>query len=190
MAEVMEETIIISYLNDYIYCPASIYFHKLYGNLDGMIYQSEKQIEGKKAHETIDKRKYSSRKNILQGIEVYSSKYDIIGKIDVYDIDKKLLIERKNKVNEIYDGYVFQTYAEYFGLLEQGYEVERIMIHSLKDNKNYNIKLPEKDEVMFKKFEKVINDMRKFELEKFKQTNKKKCENCIYEPLCDRSLIC
>lgn len=186
----MEETIIISYLNDFIYCPASIYFHKLYGRLDGMIYQGERQVEGKVAHRTIDEKVYSSRKNVLQGVEVYSSKYNIIGKIDIYDMDRKLLIERKNKVNEIYDGYVFQVYAEYFGLVEQGYEVEKIVIHSLKDNKNYEIQLPKNDVEMLKKYEKVITDMRSFDLENFKQSNKKKCENCIYEPLCDRSLLC
>ena len=28
----MEDLIIISNLNDFIFCPASIYFHKLYGS--------------------------------------------------------------------------------------------------------------------------------------------------------------
>lgn len=186
----MEETIIISYLNDFIYCPASIYFHKLYGKIDGMIYQGVKQIEGKEAHRTIDKKIYSSRKDVFQGIEVYSSKYNIIGKIDMYDAKKKILIERKNKVNEIYDGYIYQVYAEYFCLVEQGYEVNKIVIHSLKDNKNYNIKLPVKDKTGLEKFEAVIKNMRNFNLDTFKQKNKKKCENCIYEPLCDRSLLC
>lgn len=186
----MEETIFISYLNDFIYCPISIYFHKLYGKLDGMLYQGEKQIAGKEAHKSIDSKTYSSRKNILQGIEVYSSKYNIIGKIDIYDIDKKLLVERKNKISKIYDGYIFQVYAEYFGLIEQGYEVEKIVIHSLQDNKNYEIKLPQDDTEMFEKYKRVIKDIQNFDFEKFKQTNRKKCENCIYEPLCDRSLIC
>lgn len=186
----MEETIIISYLNDFIYCPISIYFHKLYGKLDGMLYQGEKQIVGKEAHKTIDSKTYSSKKNILQGIEVFSSQYNIIGKIDIYDIEKKLLIERKNKVSKVYDGYVFQVYAEYFGLLEQGYEVTKIVIHSMQDNKNHEVKLPKDDIEMFEKFKKVIKDMQNFDFENFKQTNRKKCENCIYELLCDRSLLC
>lgn len=49
----MEETIIISYLNDFIFCPVSIYFHKLYGNRDKMLYQSEYQLNGTDAHKKI-----------------------------------------------------------------------------------------------------------------------------------------
>lgn len=30
----MDDLIIISNLNDFIFCPASIYFHKLYGSMD------------------------------------------------------------------------------------------------------------------------------------------------------------
>ena len=130
----------------------------------------------------------SKQLNLVKGTVIGMLLAD--NKISYDDIDKKLLIERKNKVNEIYDGYVFQVYAEYFGLIEQGYDVEKIVIHSLKDNKNYEITLPEKNWIMFQKYEKVIKDMKNFEFENFKQNNKKKCENCIYEPLCDRSLLC
>ena len=50
----MEETILISYLNDFIFCPISIYFHKLYGKLNKTLYQSEDQINGTNAHKAID----------------------------------------------------------------------------------------------------------------------------------------
>lgn len=50
----MEETILISYLNDFIYCPISIYFHKLYGNREKLLYQREKQLDGIRAHKTIE----------------------------------------------------------------------------------------------------------------------------------------
>lgn len=36
----MDDTIIISNLNDFIFCPASIYFHKLYGSEDKLMYQT------------------------------------------------------------------------------------------------------------------------------------------------------
>ena len=45
---------------------------------------------------------------MLQGIEVYSDIYRIIGKIDIYDRKKEALVERKNKITTIYDGYIFQ----------------------------------------------------------------------------------
>lgn len=40
----MDDIIIISNLNDFIFCPASIYFHKLYGSQDNLTYQSSYQI--------------------------------------------------------------------------------------------------------------------------------------------------
>lgn len=39
----MDDLIIISNLNDFIFCPASIYFHKLYGSEDTIMYQSKAQ---------------------------------------------------------------------------------------------------------------------------------------------------
>lgn len=121
----MEEVILISYLNDFIFCPVSIYFHKLYGNLDKNIYQSSYQVNGLNAHKTIDNKTYSTRKDILQGIDVYCEKYKILGKIDVFDISKGTLMERKKEVKQIYDGYVFQVYAQYFALCEMGYNVKK-----------------------------------------------------------------
>ena len=49
----MDDLIIISNLNDFIFCPASIYFHKLYGSGDTIMYQSKAQLDGTKAHEKI-----------------------------------------------------------------------------------------------------------------------------------------
>lgn len=186
----MEEIILISYLNDFIFCPISIYFHNLYGTMDKTMYQTTYQINGSNAHKSIDDKKYSTKKNVLQSINVYSEKYGIQGKIDTFDIDKGLLTERKNKIIQIYDGYVFQIYAQYFALTEMGYKVEKLRFHSLSDNKNYDVKLPFEDVEMFNKFEKLIEDMHKFDMQNFTQTNIKKCQNCIYEPACDRSLIC
>lgn len=186
----MEETILISYLNDFIFCPVSIYFHKLYGNLDKNLYQSEYQINGTNAHKAIDNKTYSTRKNILQGIDIFSQEYGIEGKIDLFDINKSELVERKNKIVEIYDGYVFQLYAQYYGLTEMGYEVRKMSLYSMSDNKKYAVKLPTENLEMKAKFEKLISDIRKFNIENFKQVNKEKCKRCIYEPACDRSLIC
>ena len=137
----MEETITMSELNDFIFCPASIYFHGLYGSLEPIIYQSKYQIRGTAAHKTITNNTYTTSKNILQNIYVYTSKHNILGKIDLFDIEKSTIIERKYKINQLYDGQVFQVYAQYFGLLELGYDVKKIKIHSLSDNKIYLIEL-------------------------------------------------
>lgn len=186
----MEETIIISYLNDFIFCPISIYFHKLYGNLDRNLYQTEYQINGTNAHKAVDNKTYSTSKNILQGIDIYSQKYGIEGKIDIFNINKGELVERKNKIKQIYDGYVFQIYAQYYGLTEMGYKVKKLNLYSMSDNKKYNIKLPTEDLEMKIKFEKLIQNIHEFDIENFQQKNGEKCKTCIYEPACDRSLIC
>lgn len=183
----MEEVILISYLNDFIFCPVSIYFHKLYGNLDKDLYQSTYQVKGINAHESIDNKTYSTRKDVLQGIDIYSEKYGIMGKIDVFDIKTGVLTERKRTVKQIYDGYIFQVYAQYFALCEMGYDVKKIVIHSVTDNKNYFIKLPTEDIKMKEKFEKLIKDIHEFDIDGFIQNNEEKCKNCIYEPACDRS---
>lgn len=146
----MEEIILISYLNDFIFCPVSIYFHKLYGNMKVTLYQNSYQINGTAAHKTIDTKTYSTSSNILQGIDVYTEEFGILGKIDVFDIKKGILTERKNKILEIYDGYIFQVYAQYYALKEMGYKVKKIKLHSMQDNKTYNIGLPEENIVMQK----------------------------------------
>lgn len=186
----MEELILISYLNDFMFCPVSIYFHKLYGNMESSLYQVEYQINGKSAHKTIDSGSYSTSNHILQGIEVYSEEFGIIGKIDIFDSKKGILTERKNKINEIFDGYIFQLYAQYYALKEMGYTINKIRLYSLMDNKIYDVDLPEKNITMQNKFKDLIKNIRNFSVEKFEQTNRKKCEKCIYEPSCDRSLLC
>lgn len=186
----MEEIILISYLNDFIFCPISIYFHKLYGNLQRTLYQQSSQINGTAAHKAIDTKSYSSKSTVLQGIDVYTEKYGILGKIDVFDTKSGILTERKNKIVKIYDGYIFQLYAQYYALEEMGYNVKKLRLHSLQDNKTYTIASPKKDTKMDEKFKKLIKNMHKFSIDNFKQTNAKKCESCIYEPSCDRSLLC
>jgi len=184
-----DDVIIFSNLNDFIFCPASIYFHNLYGSQSTFSYQSEKQINGSYAHEKIDANRYSTSKDVITSLEVYSSKYNLVGKIDMYFQTEKTIMERKRQIKEIYDGYVFQVYAQYFGLVEAGYPVETIKLHSLSDNKTYKVKCPEDDPEMLGKFEKVIEDIRHFDLASYVQKNSSKCQNCIYEPACDRSVL-
>lgn len=93
----MDDAILITELNDFIFCPVSIYFHKMYNGVDRMIFQSSDQINGTVAHEKVDNGTYSSRKNILKGMDVYSEKYNLRGKIDLLDISSQTLRERKKK---------------------------------------------------------------------------------------------
>jgi len=180
----MEQYIQITKLNDFIFCPLSLYFHSLYENFYQKTYHSKSQTRGKIKHENIDKNKYSSAKRYMQGTAVYSSEYGLMGKIDIYDRETKSLIERKAKVKQIFDGYRYQLYAQMFCLKEMGYEVKKLFVHSLMDNKRYRIDLPNKEEV--EKFENIIKDINNFDISKFdKSINKNKCDNCIYKELCN-----
>ena len=181
----MENPLNITALNDFIFCPASIYFHSLYGNMETRLYQSTDQINGKAAHNTIDNQTYSGSA-YLQSLEVYCEKYNLIGKIDLYDKRNKQLIERKKKIIRIYDGYVFQLYAQYFAMIEMGYEVNGLLIRSVDDNKRYYVDMPADNPEMFQKFEKTIFEINNFQLDGFQQTNREKCNRCIYSPFCDR----
>ena len=167
----MEEPILISYLNDFIFCPASIYFHQLYGSMDTMLFQCSDQINGTNAHTAVDNNQYSSKRNVLQAIPVYCEKYNVVGKIDIFDVDAGLLTERKKRIVHIYDGYIFQIYAQYFSLLEMGYQVKVLRFYATDSNKIYPVKLPSEDPVMLEKFERTVQAINAFNIGTFHQTN-------------------
>lgn len=178
-----ENPISISSLNDFIFCPVSIYFHSLETE-NNILAQATAQINGTHSHEKSDTAAYSSKKSMLQGISVYCQKYNLCGKIDVFDADTGILTERKKNIKTIYDGYIFQLYAQYFSLIEMGYAVCELRLYSMDTNKVYKIELPENNPELFNKFTKLINDINAFSFDDFKQSNAEKCNNCIYEPLC------
>ena len=185
---IMENPIPISNLNDFIFCPASVYFHRLYDGMGTLLFQDTPQIGGTNAHTAIEEGKYSTRKNILQAMPVYSEQYNLIGKIDLFDCDSGILTERKKKITRIYDGYIFQIYGQCIALREMGYIVKQLRLYSKDDNKTHLIPLPEDDPEMFRKFTDIIMEFGRFELTTFNQSNQEKCNNCIYEPACYKSL--
>lgn len=180
----MEPYIQISQLNDFVFCPKSIYFHNLYRSFNQQIYHTVYQKTGQINHEAIEEKRYSSQKRYLQGLSVYSDEYGICGKIDIYDIDDKVLIERKTKISQIYDGQKYQMYGQYFALKDMGYDVFKMILYSKSDNKKYEIPLPNQDDI--DKFSSLISDMHSFSIEnKNFVPNINKCEKCIYKYLCD-----
>jgi len=158
----MDDYIPISALNDFLFCPHSLYYHALYSNFNEMIYHQKPQVEGRLRHATVDKGTYSTRKDCLQAISVCSEKYRIVGKIDTFLVDSGVLVERKTRVNRIYDGYRYQLYAQMFSLREMGYVVKKLYIHSLVDNKRYQIDMPNGEELV--KFEELIGRIRCFDI--------------------------
>ena len=185
----MEFYLKISFLNDFIFCPRSIYFHNLYGQRSRATYHSKAQINGLHAHKSIDHKHYSTAKTVLQSLEVYSQKYNICGKIDIFDTKTQTLTERKKKIKVLYDGYIFQVYAQYFCLTEMGFEIKKLKLYSMDDNKSYNIKLPSENQEKLANFDKLIQDMQNFDLNDDFDPNPNKCRFCIYRHLCDYSAI-
>ena len=185
----MEDYVLISWINDFIFCPASIYYHNLYEGADKIIYTDLPQQKGTEVHSAVDQKRYSGSKHILQSIDVCSNEYQIYGKIDVYDTKTKTLTERKKKIKKIYDGYIFQVYAQCLCLREMGYEVKQIEFYSYDDNKTYPVSLPENNETMFNKFKSVLNQIHNFNMGDFKQENLSKSENCIYNKICERTSL-
>ena len=67
----MESYITLSFLNDFIFCPRSIYFHQLYSGYNEQFYKQKHQFAGTEAHSTIDNNTFSTRADVLIGIEDY-----------------------------------------------------------------------------------------------------------------------
>lgn len=184
----MELYLKISYLNDFIFCPLSIYYHQLYGSLSERLYYGASQLDGKAVHEAIDEKRYSTHRKNLQSIDVFSNEYKLCGKIDLFDTEKGLLTERKKHISTIYDGYVFQLYAQCICMREMGYDVKSLRFYSSDDNKVYPVPLPEDDVEMFERFKRTNREMQSFSMDSFVPENELKCQTCIYNDFCDRPL--
>jgi CRISPR-associated protein Cas4 len=174
----MDSAIPISAINDFLYCPKSLYLHNIYNSFDTAVYHDTPQVKGGIAHENIEEGSYTTSKCILQGLSVYSVRLGIKGKIDVYDTKNKYLIERKYRVKNIYKGYRYQLYAQVYCLEEAGFSVKKLFIHSLSDNKRYEIPLPTDQEK--KEFEKVIADIKSFNAVSLQQHYCNHCQDNIY----------
>ncbi len=174
----MDSAISISAINDFTYCPKSLYLHSVYGSFDTSIYHDIPQTLGSITHENIEDQSYTTAKHILQGLSVYSNKLGVKGKIDVYDAKNKHLIERKYRVKQIYTGFRYQLYAQMYCLEEAGFPVNRLFIQSLSDNRRYEIPLPTEAEKM--EFERVIANMKSFNSVSLRNHSCGHCADNIY----------
>ena len=120
-----ENPISISLLNDFVFCPASIYFHGLEQDAEKIVSQDTFQINGTAVHKSVDNGTYSSKKNVLQSLFVYCERYNLYGKIDVFYVDSGILIERKKKIFVIHSLFVKVYFYE---------QIVESTISSSKDN--------------------------------------------------------
>lgn len=181
----MENLIAISTLNDFIFCPYSIYLHNVYVGVDKSMYQALPQVRGSASHKSIDQHTYSSSKNDLTGISVVSETLGVYGVIDLYKYDKCLLIERKYKIHKLYKGQIYQLYAQYYCMIESGFIVNELSIYSLSDNHKYEISLP--DEKQYEELLRFIQSFRMWNPTDPVNINTNKCTHCIYASLCDKA---
>lgn len=174
----MEPTIPISAINDFLFCPKSLYLHSIYSSFDAAIYHDTPQIKGSITHENIEEGRYKTSKHILQGLSVYNSRLGIKGKIDIYDKKNKHLIERKHTIKNLYKGFLYQLYAQMYCMEEAGFSVKQLFLHSLSNNKSYKIPFPTETEK--NEFEGTILYMKSFTVEAVKNHTCARCENNIY----------
>jgi CRISPR-associated protein Cas4 len=178
----MEQYISITAINDFLYSPRSLYLHSVYQSFTPQTYHERPQTVGSYHHEKIEKGEYSSATRYIQGVDVYSEEFRLMGKIDIYDSKRHRLIERKTKIKTIHQGHIYQIYAQYFCMQELGYPVEELMIHSLKDNRRYPIDLPTDKEIQ--EFRNVLEQIWNYDIEEdTSEISKHKCEESIYRDL-------
>ena len=178
----MEQYISISQINDFLYSPASLYMHSAFVDYDEKLYKEKAQINGTIKHEAVDNGTYSTSKHIITGKMVYSKRFGFVGKIDIYDSKRKLLIERKARITKIHRGYLYQLYAQMYAMEEMVYDVFELALHSLEDNKRYIIPLPNvEEESVFAWLIKQIHTFKPEDL--LKKHSDMKSNVSIYAPL-------
>jgi len=181
----MTDYIAISTLNDFTFCPYSIYLHNVYMGGEEELVHATPQTQGKASHEAIDQKKYSSRKDEIVGMSVYCDELGIAGKIDIYKAKEKLLIERKHQLLKIYQGQIYQLWAQYFCMIEMGYEVEKLAFYAISTNTTFPVELPgeagkEELKAFIRRFI-TYNPLQEITI------NINKCTHCIYCNLCDKT---
>lgn len=130
----MDNIIPITYLNDFVFCPYSVYLHQVFDNKEDIVYHAEPQQIGRAEHRTIDEPK-TQKKNVIKGIYIISYELGIYGKIDTFYHDEKRLVESKYRITTIYKGYYYQIWAQYFALTEMGFNVQELTFYSISDKK-------------------------------------------------------
>lgn len=183
----MEDYIPISTLNDFIFCPYSIYLHNIYIGVDEELYHAFPQTVGKAAHLSVDSKKYSTLKTDITSLSVFSEELGVMGKIDLYKQKEKLLIERKYQLKNIYIGHYYQLWAQYYCMLEMGYQIESLAFYETSINKMHSVNLP--TEGQKQQLIDMIEQYKTYNLESSIFINKNKCMHCIYCSLCDKTNI-
>ena len=177
----MEDYISISQLNDFIFCPYSIYLHSVYMEADEDRYHATPQVRGRQSHESVD-RKSDAHRHILQSLPVYSESLGLMGKIDQFDTSSQRLIERKYELKQLFRGQQYQLWAQYLCMLEMGYLVSEIAFYEISTRRMMLQPLPTILEIV--ELTDFIERFRGFDPNTKITINPNKCRHCIYCNLC------
>lgn len=155
---------------------------------DETTYYATPQTQGKIAHETVDKKISSNRADNILALPVYSEKYGLMGKIDIYKRKEKMLIERKYQLKQIFQGQIYQLWAQMLCLQEMGYEVESLAFYETSTNTMTPVSLPSEEDLLT--FNSFLQRFRSFDPSSTPfEINPNKCAHCIYCNLCDKTNI-
>lgn len=177
----------ISMLNDFVFCPYSIYLHNIYMEADEDTYHAVPQVRGKISHYTIDKKHYSSSKDVLVSLPVFSNRLGVYGVIDIYDKKQKQLIERKYRLKKIFRGQLYQLWAQYYCMVEMGYKVEEIAFYEMATNVSHVVAIPSDEDIL--ELRDAIERFRCFSPDSEYVQEAGKCSHCIYVNLCDKTNV-
>lgn len=154
---------------------------------DEIIYHATPQIKGKVEHSSIDNKTASNKKNDIICLPVYSDRFKLMGKIDVYKKDTHHLIERKYQLKQIFRGQIYQLWAQKYCLEEMGYQVDLLSFYETSTNKMISVNPPsELEELEFVSF---IKHYHSFDPSDNLDININKCMHCIYNNLCDKTTV-
>lgn len=150
------------------------------------IYHAPPQIQGKLVHNSVDRKTASSRKDVILSLPVYSEEFGIAGKIDIFYVKEHKLVERKFHISKIYQGQIYQLWAQMLCLREMGHCVDSLAIYETSSNTSYPIDMPSQDDIL--QFKEFIEQFKLYDpaVTTFK-INCNKCIHCIYCNLCDKT---
>lgn len=152
---------------------------------DEGLYHATPQTRGRNAHEVVDSKKASNRAGDLQAFSVMSEKYRLMGKIDIYQAKEKKLIERKYQLKQIYQGQIYQLWAQYLCLTEMGFEIQFLAFYEICTNKMIPVALPNAEQLT--QFEAFLKTYQQYDPGQPITVNSNKCRHCVYCSLCDKT---
>ena len=155
---------------------------------DEMIFHAEPQTIGRVSHDSIDHKTYSNRANDIMSLPVYSESFGLMGKIDLYKKKEHLLIERKYQLKQIFQGQIYQLWAQMFCMQEMGYTVDKLAFYEMSTNRMISVNIPSDSDIQ--RFSIFIQQFRLFDPASTSfHINTNKCRHCIYCNLCDKTDI-